>query len=185
MDEMTQEETYAKSKLDVLACVAKTLGDARASLFIRDAARLRQAREAARALVRPGACKGNAEKEVPALRRLSEAAEELMQRIQDGLEAGIRMEPAAEAHVSELITLAADAARDAGDMTAPGTRPDFRRYVLSNTAVIADKVRGWTAGNGQNRNTAALRPDALTFYQDIMGLLEKIADRTAAIVTNA
>ena len=108
-----------------------------------------------------------------------------MQRIQDGLEAGIRMEPVAEAHVSELITLAGDAARDAGDMTAPGTSPDFRRYILSNTAVIADKVRKWTAGNGQRRNAAALRPDALTFYEDIMGLLEKIADRTAAIVTNA
>ena len=193
MDKTRREKAYAESKAGILACLAKALDEAKRSLFARDARRLRQAREAAGAELASGLAllegAGRNDKS-QRLKRLAAAAEGLLQRMQASLEADTPMTDRAAVQVSELITLVRDAARDANDMAAAGRSPRFRLYILSNTALVAWKVREWTAGNGAPKAAGASRSAsspaaASTLCMDMMRLLEGMADDLAAVAQDA
>jgi hypothetical protein len=188
MSEKAREKAYAESKADILVCLAKVLDEAKRSLFARDSRRLRQAREAAGADLAAGLAllEGAAKNEKSQhLRRLAAAAEGLLQRMQAVLKADTPLTDQAAAQVSEIITLVRDAARDVSDMAAAGTSPHFRRYILSNTALVAGKAREWTAGNGQRQAAGTPRSAAYALWLDLVRLLEGIADDLAAIAQDA
>ena len=188
MDKKRREKAYVESKAGILACLAKVLDETKRSLFARNARRLRQAREAAGAELASGLAllEGAARNEKSQrLSRLAAAAEGLMERMQAGLKADTPLADKAAAQVSEIITLVRDAARDVSDMTAAGTSPGFRRYILSNTALAAGKAREWAAGNGERPAADASRLDGTALYPDIMRLLEGMADDLAAIAHDA
>ena len=188
MNEKTPENAYAESRAGVLVCLAGVLEETQRSLFASDPKRLKQARGAARAELAQALAllDGTAQsKESQALLALAAAAEGLLERMQAGLAVDGPMTETAAAEASEVITLVRDAARDANDMTDAGASPHFRRYLLSNTAVVARKVRELTAGNGKGPAGGAPGPVRPVLFLDLMRLLKGIADDLAAIAQDA